>query len=136
MTLHLSALDSRGLRKFGLATGITVVMLFALFFPWVFDATSMPVWPWIIAAMLWVPALGCPRLLNPVYVAWMKIGYALGWINSRVILGIVFYSLVLPMGLIMRLIGNDPMARKHDQTTASYRVQSTREPKERLEKPF
>lgn len=136
MTTQPLPLDDKGLRKFGLITGIIVVVLFALFFPWVFDATSMPTWPWIIAALLWIPALVWPGSLKSVYVTWMKIGHGLGWINSRIILGIVFYTVVLPMGLIMRLLGKDPMTRKYDQTAASYRVQSMREPKDRLEKPF
>jgi len=56
--------------------------------------------------------------------------------HTRIILGVLFYVLILPMGLIMRLFGNDPMARKWDKSAESYRVESVREPKERLEKPF
>jgi hypothetical protein len=132
----IPVLDNKGLRKFGLTTGAIIVVLFALFFPWVFDMVAMPKWPWIIAGLLWLPALVMPGLLRPVYTTWMKIGHAIGWVNTRIILGVLFYLLVLPMGLVMRLFGKDPMAREKNKSASSYRIESVSEPKERLEKPF
>jgi hypothetical protein len=136
MATNIPTLDKKGLRKFGITTGVIIVVLFALFFPWVFDVTTMPMWPWILAALLWVPALLIPSALRPVYTTWMKIGHAIGWVNTRIILGVLFYVLILPMGLIMRLFGKDPMARKLDKSVSSYRVKSVSESKDRLEKPF
>ena len=134
--MDIPTLDNMGLRKFGLTTGAIIVVLFAFFFPWIFDMTTMPIWPWIVAGLIWVPALLIPRVLRPVYTTWMKIGHGIGWVNTRIILGVLFYVLILPMGLIMRLFGKDPMARKVDKSASSYRVKSVREPKDRLEKPF
>jgi hypothetical protein len=136
MTAHIPTLDNKGLRKFGLITGAIIVVLFALFFPWVFDAAAMPTWPWILAGLLWIPALLIPSTLRPVYTTWMKVGHAIGWVNTRIILGLLFYVLVLPMGLIMRLFGKDPMARRLDKAASSYRKKSISEPRDRLEKPF
>ena len=136
MTMNIPALDSKGLRKFGLTTGAIIVLLFVLFFPWVFDMENLPIWPWVVAGLLWVPALVIPNLLGPVYTTWMKIGHALGWVNTRIILGLLFYAMVLPMGLIMRLFGNDPMSRKLDKSVSSYRIKSVSESKYRLEKPY
>jgi len=134
--MNIPTLDNAGLRKFGLTTGAIIVVLFAFFFPWVFDMSAMPRWPWIIAGLLWVPALFIPKALRPVYTTWMKIGHGIGWVNTRIILGLLFYVFVLPMGLIMRLFGKDPMARKTDKSASSYRVTSASEPKDRLEKPY
>ena len=134
--MNIPTLDKKGLRKFGFTTGAIIVVLFAFFFPWIFDVTIMPIWPWILAGLLWVPALLMPSVLRPVYTAWMKIGHGIGWVNTRIILGVLFYILVLPMGLIMRLFGKDPMTRKLDKSVSSYRVKSVSEPKDRLEKPF
>lgn len=136
MHSDIPQLDEPGLRKFGLTTGVIVVVLFALLLPWLFDLESMPIWPWVIAAALWLPALVWPRILNGVYRAWMKIGMALGWVNSRIILGLVFYVLIVPMGVVMRLLGKDPMRRRYDSTSKSYRISSHREPRERMEKPY
>lgn len=134
--MDLPILDNKGLRKFGFTTGAIIVVLFALFFPWVFDMATMPIWPWIIAGALWLPALLVPGALRPVYTTWMKIGHGIGWVNTRIILGVLFYVMVLPMGLIMRLFGNDPMARKRDKSASSYRIKSVSEAKDRLEKPY
>ena len=134
--MDIPSLDNAGLRKFGLTTGAIIVVLFAFFFPWIFDATTMPMWPWITAGVLWVPALLIPGALRPVYTTWMKIGHGIGWVNTRIILGVLFYVLLLPMGLIMRLFGSDPMARKRDDSASSYRIKSISEPKDRLEKPY
>ena len=133
---NIPRLDNKGLRRFGLTTGAIIVALFALFFPWVFDATSMPIWPWLLASLLWMPALFIPSVLRPVYTTWMKIGHAIGWVNTRIILGVLFFVMILPMGLIMRLFGKDPMARKRDKSASSYRIKSISEAKDRLEKPF
>jgi hypothetical protein len=136
MMTTIPHLDNSGLRKFGLTTGAIIVALFALFFPWVFDVAAMPIWPWIVAGMLWLPALLIPSVLRPVYTTWMKVGLGIGWVNTRIILGVIFYVLILPMGLVMRLLGKDPMARKHNKSATSYRIKSISEPKDRLEKPF
>jgi hypothetical protein len=69
-----------------------------------------------------VPALTVPRILAPVHRIWMTIGDALGWVNSRILLGLVFYGLVTPMGLVMRLRGRDPMRRRFEPRADSYRV--------------
>ncbi len=135
MTIVIPELDNSGLRKFGLMMAGIICLLFGLFFPWVFDY-GIPNWPWIVGGVFATPALLFPAALKPVYHVWMKIGHALGWFNTRLILGIVFYLMVLPMGLIMRLFGKDPMARKLDQSTVSYRKKSARHPKEQLEKPY
>ncbi len=132
----IPSLDNQGLRKFGLITGAIIAALFALFFPWIFDATTMPIWPWVLASLLWLPALFIPAVLRPVYTTWMKFGHVMGWVNTRIILGALFYVMILPMGLIMRLFGKDPMARKLDKSASSYRIKSISEPKDRLEKPF
>jgi hypothetical protein len=71
---------------------------------------------------LLVPALLAPRTLVPVYRIWMTVGEALGWINTRILLGVVFYGLITPMGLIRRLRREDPMRRRHDPGAQSYRV--------------
>jgi len=134
--MDILTLDNIGLRKFGLTTGAITVGLFAFFFPWIFDIAAMPMWPWVVAGLLWVSALFIPAVLRPVYATWMKIGHVIGWINTRIILCAIFYVLVLPMGLIMRLFGKDPMARKVDKSTPSYRIESVSAPKDRLEKPF
>jgi hypothetical protein len=91
--------------------------------PVVFRGADPHLWAIVIASLLILPALLFPGSLKPIYRGWMALGEVLGWINTRIILGLVFYGLVTPMGLIMRFVkGRDPMRRGFDLNAPSYRV--------------
>ena len=128
-------LDQKGLRRFGITTGIAVVVLFGLAIPWVFEL-SYPRWPWVLFGVLGACALIAPVILRPVYRGWMRFGLFMSRITTPLILGIVFFGVLLPMALIMKLIQRDPMARKLDSGQSTYRVESRKAPRENLEKPF
>ena len=55
---------------------------------------------------------------------------------TPLVLGIVFFGMIAPMALVMRLMGKDPMQRAIDPNQNSYRVKSIKSPKEKLERPF
>lgn len=63
-----------------------------------------------------------PSTRRPIYLGWMYAVYPIGWVASHVILGVVFYLVVTPVGLIVRLVGSDPMTRRIDRAAASYWV--------------
>lgn len=128
-------LDRKGLREFGLVTGGIVGALFGLFFPWILER-PIPRWPWVICGVLVLMALAVPMALGPVYKWWMKFGLLMSKITTPIIMGLVFYIVLTPMGLIMRLGGKDSMARRLDEKAASYRIKSVANPPNRVEKPF
>ncbi len=132
---EIPELNRTELRNFGLVTGGILALLFGLFFPWLLEK-SIPAWPWVIAAVLGAWGLIAPTSLQPVYRAWMKLGLLLSKITTPIILGIVFYGMVMPMGLVMRLIGRDPMERRFDDEAASYRIKHEKAPKKSMERPF
>lgn len=133
--MPISTPNSQELRRFGLTTGALIAVLFGLLLPWLFHR-PLHSWPWIVALILSGWALFLPASLGPVYRVWMTIGHGLGWINSRIILGIMFYVLILPMGFILRLLSKDPMQRRFDKQAVSYRVPSKNLPKNHVERPF
>jgi hypothetical protein len=135
MNQKVKKLDKQGLRKFGLTTGVIVAVLFGLLLPWLFNH-DWPTWPWVVAVVLWVWAMLLPATLEAVYHGWMKVGHVLGWINTRIILGVMFYTVFFLVGLIMKVIGNDPMSRKIDKATTSYRVSSHPRDKNHVERPY
>ncbi|NBC14464.1 MAG: sxtJ, partial [Gammaproteobacteria bacterium] len=55
---------------------------------------------------------------------------------APLVLGLVFFLLFLPIGLVMRLAGHDPMRRKLDPDAATYRVPSRPQPPDSIEKPY
>jgi len=135
MTLEIHDLDDKSLRRFGFVTGAMVVGLFGLVLPWLFDR-PYPVWPWVLAGLLWLGSLLCLPAIRPVYRIWMRIGLVLGWVNTWLILGLIFFVVVVPMGLSMRLFGRDPMARRFDADAETYRVKSANLSKDNLTRPF
>ena len=50
-----------------------------------------------------------PKILYYPYLIWMKLGYILGWINNKIILGLVFIIVLIPIGFIMKVFGYDPL---------------------------
>jgi len=71
-----------------------------------------------------------------LFAGWSRLGLVLGWINSRIALTVIFYLVIVPMGFLMQLFGQDPMARDFDPEVATYRVPSSNSPVETMEKPF
>ena len=122
------------LRSFGLIVG-GVFLLIALW-PAVVRGGNVRIWPAAAAGLLVVPALIAPTLLRPVYTIWMAFGEFMGRINSKIILGLVFYLVVTPIGLLRRLLGKDPMRRRFDANALSYRVAKTPRPASHLKMPF
>ena len=81
--------DKKELRKFGLIFAVFFLLFFGLLIPWIWDK-STPNWVWYVSGTFAAVALVLPVALGPVYRIWMKIGHVLGWINTRIILGLVF----------------------------------------------
>jgi hypothetical protein len=122
------------LRKFGLVTAAMLVLFFDLLIPWIWGI-AMPLWPLQAGAVLVIMALVLPASLGPVYTIWMRFAEALGWVNTRIILGVIFFAIFFPFGLVMRIF-NDPMKRKLDQSVQSYRIPSNPTRPEAMERPF
>jgi Saxitoxin biosynthesis operon protein SxtJ len=96
-------------------------------------------WYWIIAGVV----LCLLRLITPLfrqlYSLWLAFSVILGYFVSRILLTIIFFIVITPMGLIFRIFGKDPMERKLDRKAVSYwtqREQETDVSIERYEKQF
>jgi len=66
----------------------------------------------------------------------MKIGLVLGWINTRIILGLVFFVIFAPVALLIKLLGKDMLKQRLDASATSYRVASEQTSRDRMEKPY
>jgi hypothetical protein len=118
-------LDRATLRRFGLLVGGVLMGLFGLALP-LLRRRHLPIWPWPPGALLVLVALAAPEGLRLFHRYWSLLGRVLGWFNTRVILTVVFFVIFAPAGLILRLLGKDPIARRRDATARSYRVTSNR----------
>ena len=121
------------LRSFGLLVGGIFGLIGLL--PVVWRHQSPRTWAVTLAVLLIAPALVAPGILGPAYRLWMKLAEVLAWINTRILLGVVFYLVVTPIGLIMRLLGRDPM-RRQLEANGEYRILRTPRPASHMLRQF
>ena len=60
------------------------------------------------------------KFLKPVYDIWMKFAAVLAWVNTRIILIVMFYLVFTPIGLIMKLFGSDQLGLRMEKEKESY----------------
>ncbi len=109
--------EKSDLRKFGITIG-TVLFIIAGFFFWK-EKESFQLFL-TIGIILFVTGIAIPIILKPVYWAWMVFATILGWFMTRVILSLLFYVIVTPIGLISRLFGKQFLELKWDKSQDSY----------------
>ena len=116
----------RDLRKFGLMVGGVFVLLGVLFL-----LRHRPTYPYFVGvgAALIIFGAVWPRALKYIYIAWMALAFTLGFVMSNVLLVLLFFLLITPLGLLARLFQKDFLARKWNQGAASYWIQIPRETK-------
>ena len=89
------------------------------------------------ACALFLVGLLLPPLARRFHILWMRLAVALGYINSRILLSLMFYGVFTPYGLVMRLFGRDPLHRRGARRE-SYWIprKTTRQTKEQFERLF
>ena len=104
-------ISNKRLREFGLVIGFGFPFLIGWVIPKLtgHEFRQWTLWVGIIGLIIGITS---PRLLYYPYKFWMKLGVTLGWVNSRIILGLVFIIVLLPISFVMRLIGYDPLRTK------------------------
>jgi hypothetical protein len=101
--------------------GLVFAVVFLLIGLWPLIRGAMPLW-WAIAvaALFGMVAMLRPSLLAGLNRQWLKLGLLLGRIVSPIALGVLFYGVFVPIGLVLRLAGKDPLRLKRDPGAASY----------------
>ncbi len=109
--------DKNKLREFALvmAAGFLAVSAIVLF-----RQRTNPFTCVLLAAGFAFLGIFLPLALKPFYMAWMKLAFILSWINTRLILVIIFYLLFTPLGILMRLFGKDLLEKRIDRNKDSY----------------
>lgn len=78
---------------------------------------------WIVSAVLTAIYFVVPAVRRPVYVGWMYLTYPFGWILSHLLILALFYLVITPIGLLMRLFSRDPLTRTFEPNRQSYWVE-------------
>tara|TARA_Y100000991_G_scaffold166301_1_gene128095 strand:- start:231 stop:623 length:393 start_codon:yes stop_codon:yes gene_type:complete len=107
-------ISKKQLREFGLLIGFGFPILIGWFLPSIVGH-GFRAWTLWVGFPGLILGLSAPRLLNYPYKGWMALGHALGWVNSHIILGLVFIFVLQPIAFIMRFTGYDPLRRKRKE---------------------
>ena len=104
-------------RKFGITIGLFLIVIAGFLF-WKGKAAFEIIL--VSGSVLLVLGLVIPIVLKPVYWIWMILAVILGWIMTRVILSLLFYVVISPIGLFSRLFGSKFLDLKWDKSKDSY----------------
>ena len=110
-------LDKQNLRKFGITMGVAFLIIALLVF---WKRRAFPLSLSYISCAFFVLAITLPGSLRFFYIFWMKLAFVLSWINTRIILVLLFYLLFTPISLVMKLCGSDLLERKIEKSRESY----------------
>lgn len=111
-------------RSFGLVMGAGFALVALL--PLLHAPHRARWWAMAIAFAFAVIALLSPKWLAPLNRLWLRFGLLLSAIVSPIILGLLFYTTILPIGLVMRIFGKDPLRLRPDRAGRSYWISCDR----------
>ena len=112
--------ESGSEKNFGIV--FAVVFLLISLYPLV-DNKDVHLWSLIISLIFFLLAYVDPKVLSVPSKLWFKLGLALGAVVAPVVMALVYFSTVVPIGLIMRLMGKDLLRQKLDKNTKSYWIE-------------
>jgi hypothetical protein len=101
-----------------------------------------PRWP-VVAYILWGVAVanlaiyyGVPAVRRPLFLAWMYVAYPLGWVLSHLVMMVVYYGCLTPIGILLRLLRYDPLQRRRPQRASHWHPRSAPPPPARYFRQF
>lgn len=104
--------------------GIVFAAVFAIIGIWPL-IHGLPVrwWSLVVAVLFLVAAYVAQPLLKPLNLLWFKFGLLLYKVVNPVVMGLLYFTTIVPVGLLMRIVGKDPLNRAFDANARSYWIE-------------
>jgi len=118
-------------KSFGIV--FSIVFFIIALYPLIYDF-EIRSWSIIIAIIFLLLGLTNSKILTPLNTVWFKFGILLGKVISPIIMGIIFFLVVTPIGYIMRFLNKDLLNLKYDKSN-SYWIKKTG-PKSKMKNQF
>lgn len=109
--------DNKAIRDFGILIGFILLIIAGILFYKERESYELII---LLGVAFIGLGLGMPIILKPFYSIWMYFAVVLGWFMTRLILGLLFYIVVSPIGLISRLFGKRFLDLKNSSINSSY----------------
>ena len=116
--------NKKELREFGFLIGFGIPLIIGWLIPTLISH-SLRIWTIYFGLPIIFLSIFKPTLLKNLYKVWMKLGHILGWINSKLILGVIFFIVLLPIAFLMKSMGYDPLKIKFSKDI-TYRVNKSK----------
>ena len=101
--------------------GILFFIVFSIISIWpILSGNELRLWSFIVAIIFLIMGITKSRFLTPFNIAWIKFGELLGVIISPLIMGLVYFLVVLPIGILMRVLGKDLLSLKFNKNIETY----------------
>ena len=101
--------------------GIFFFIVFSIISIWpILSGNELRLWSFIVAIIFLIMGITKSRFLTPFNIAWIKFGELLGVIISPLIMGLVYFLVVLPIGILMRVLGKDLLSLKFNKNIETY----------------
>ena len=113
-------ITKKTLREFGFIFGSGLPLIVGWLIPSLFGHEPR-IWTIYIGILTIISSILFPNILKLPYKIWIKIGLILGWINSKIVLGIVFFFILIPISIIMKFFKYDPLNKKQFSNKLTYR---------------
>jgi hypothetical protein len=121
--------DSRFLRQFG----VVCLVMFGAIGAWIMFRNAVAFWSvspatadtvayalWAVGGAAFVLGMVAPKALWPLYVAMTAVALPIGFVMSYVVMGVIYYLIITPLGLAFRVMGRDVLRRHFDRAAQSY----------------
>ena len=109
--------DNKVIRDFGILIGLILLIIAGILFYKERESYELIILLGVTSIGI---GLGKPIILKPFYSVWMYFSVVLGWLMTRLILGLLFYIVVSPIGFISRLFGKEFLELKNSSLNSSY----------------
>ena len=80
---------------------------------------------WIGGAVVGLATLVLPKSVQPIYVVMMAIALPVGYVVSMTLMIVIYFLVMTPIGVLMRLFGYDPMGKQFDSSASTYWIKRT-----------
>ena len=102
-------------KNFGIV--FSIVFLIISFWP-LLKSENIKYWSLVVSVIFFILALLNSKILTPLNKAWMKFGFILSKIVSPIVMGFIFFFVITPTGIIMRVLGKNLLnLKKNNQNT-------------------
>ena len=125
------------LKVFAYGFSVFIFLVFIVI-PYIIDK-PLKIWPIFLIITILVTLYSFSKILVPLYKAWMKFGKIMGYINTRLLLFIIYIFMFFPYRIILTILRKDPMNRKFYKNYKTYKIKCYEDKKnmsDRITRPF